>query len=233
VPIRDKDGSEYKLRGPNPLIKTQIDWDRNAIKLINMRWQSEVVTDERNPIAEMRKHVRDIGDELGLTENPKPRPKTVPAKKFLEEVVAEDVKPPAPAKPKPAPVPSPPPPPPPDPDEPVQINVDPKMARILRERGVVYLCAPCVDYKHHTDDLYGDTYRTPVYGEPYAFDAVVIDQSDLEIQFWCVKPITVDSVVYRQRKEGGERHWRVAQVEDRTGGYVARGVTSETNPDFS
>lgn len=236
MPIKDKDGSVYKLRGPNPLLKEQADWDTSSIKLINLGWKSEVVSDVRNPIKEAKKNSRDIGEELGLTENPKT--KAVPARDFIKEIAEPPVK----KEPVKVPVKEPEPEPEPEieievvyeePSESVELNVDPNLARILKERGVEYHCAPAVGEKTHTDDLYGTSYKTTVFGEAYIFDAIVIDESDLQLQFWCVKPINKDSVIYRRIKEGGERHWRVSHVEPRTGGWLAMAMISDLNPDFS
>lgn len=215
--IKDKDGSVYRLRGPNPLLKDQKEWDLARIRLINLGWKETIVEDKRSPIQEAKMHSIDIGEELGLKENPKG--KVVPAKEFISEI-AQPVKQ-SPKIEEPVL------------DEPVQINVDPRMARILKERGVEYYCAPCIGYKTHTDNLYGDSYKTSVYGEQYMFDAIVIDQSDFQLQFWCVKAINKDSIAFKKDKEGGERWWRVLDVEPKTGGYLVRLNVSDSNPDFS
>lgn len=231
--IKDKDGNVYKLRGPNPLLKEQADWDSSNVKLINCRWKSEVIEDQRNPIEEAKAKVIDIGEELQLEENPKA--KVISAKNFIDEIREQPkLKKVTPQSPKPVEKPK---------EEPPQetvkekdqvvLNVSPKLARILKERGVEYHCAPVVGSKSYTDELYGNSYELPQYGEQFVFDAVVIDQSDLQLQFWCVSPINKNSVVYRKMKEGGERWWRVAQVEPKTGGFLVIANISDSNPDFS
>jgi hypothetical protein len=92
-----------------------------------------------------------------------------------------------------------------------------------------------VGKKTHTDGFYGDSYDTPVYGEQYVFDAVIIEESDFQLQFWCVRAITVGSIIHRKskEKEGGERWWRIDQVESKTGGFLAIANISDLNPDFS
>lgn len=218
--IRNKDGSIYKLRGPNPLLVEQADWDKSQVHLINMDWKSEVVEDKKNPIKEMREGVIDIGEELNLEENPKPEVKTkaVPAKKFIEDVNA-----PAKKTLQSRPIKA---------DE-VIIEVSPKLARILKERSVEYYCAPAVGVKTHNDDLYDSTYKTTIYGEKFIFDAVIIAASDFRLQFWCVKHVNKDSIVYRKDKEGGERWWRISNVEARSDGFLVVADISDLNPDFS
>jgi len=220
--IKDRDGKVYTLRGPNPLMKTQQEWDRSRIQLFNLKgWRNEVIVhDERNPVEAFAANLIDIGKDLNLKQNPAPkRAKTIEPKKFIDEIREAPKE-----KPNVFKIP-----------EPVQptLNVDPKMARILKERGVEYYCAPAIGRRDHTDDLYGSNYSTIEYGEKFVFDAVVIDQSDLELQFWCIRPVTAQSVIYRKIRQGGERWWRIADVESKTGGWLAKAVTSDSNPDFS
>jgi hypothetical protein len=218
--IKDKEGKVYTLRGPNPLMKAQQEWDKSRIKLFNMRVRhEEVVTDLRNPVEAFNATVVDIGQDLKLKAKEK-RAKTIEPRKFIEEIREMPKEEPPQIFRMP------------EPEAPV-LNVDPKMARILKERGVEYYCAPAIGRKTFTDDFYGSTYDTIEYGDKFVFDAVIIDQSDLELQFWCIKPVTAQSVVYRKIKQGGERWWRINDVEQKTGGWLAKAITSDSNPDFS
>lgn len=205
-------------------MKSQQEWDKSRIKLFNMKVRhEEIVTDLRNPVEAFNANVVDIGQDLKLKVKEK-RAKTIEPRKFIEEIREMPKEEPAQVFKIPEPE--------PEPEIPV-LNVDPKMARILKERGVEYYCAPAIGRKTFTDDFYGSTYDTIEYGEKYLFDAVVIDQSDLELQFWCVKPVTSHSVVYRKIKQGGERWWRIKDVEPKTGGWLAKAITSDSNPDFT
>lgn len=210
--IKNKDGSVYKLRGPNPLLMDQIEWDKAHVRLINVTWKSEIVNDARNPIEASKINIVNIRDELGLKDNPKT--KIVPAKDFLKEAQApietSELKTPE-----------------------TVLNVDSKLARILRERGVEFFCIPVVNYEKITDELYDNSYMNPIYGEKYLFDALIIDQSDLQLQYWCVLPMLKNSIVLRKNKEGGERWWRILAVEEKTGGYLVICNISDVNPDFS
>lgn len=216
--IKDRDGKVYKLRGPNPLLKTQQEWDRSRIQLHNMgHWRSEVITDERNPVEEMKANIINIGEELKLQPNPD-RTRTIDARKFIEEMRHAE---------EPMPVFEPP------EESNAVLNVDPKTARLLKDRGAVYFCAPAVGKTTHKDEFYGTSYDLIQYGEKFMFDAIVIDQSDLELQFWCVRYIPPHSVVYKKNQQGGERWWRVRESEEKTGGWLAKAITSDSNPDFS
>jgi len=218
--IYNSNGKIYTLRGPNPLMKTQQEWDRSKIQLINMGRKSEVIVhDARNPVEEFNASVVDIGEDLKLKQTPPKRAKTIDPKKFIEEIRQAPKE-----KPNVFKI--------PEAQQPT-LNVDPKMSRILKERGAEYYCAPAIGRKDHTDDLYGNSYSTVEYGEKFLFDALIIDQSDLELQFWCVRLITPQSVIYKKVRQGGERWWRVADIEAKTGGWLAKAVTSDSNPDFS
>ncbi len=217
--IRDKDGRVYKLRGPNPLMKEQEDWDKSKTKLINLTWGSEVVEDARNPVRELEENVINISKELGLKPNKEAnKTQVIEPKRFIEElqesaVVEVSVEP--------------------EPIAETTINVDPGVARVLKEKGVVYYCAPVIGSKKHVDELYGTEYERMQYGDKFMFDAIVIAQSDLQIQFWCLRRLTKGSIVYRKIREGGERWWRLNEIEPKTGGYLVRAIPSDTNPDFS
>ena len=214
--IKDKEGKVYKLRGPNPIMKNQKKWDMKKLEFINMGWSNEVVVDERNPIKKFKTdfNVVDIGQELGLVSNEEAATVVKP-QEFIDDiqepVVVEEPK-----------------------EDQVVLNVDPQLAKMIKERGVEYYCAPVVGKKQHVDDLYDESYYTMQYGDKFVFDAIIVEESDLEIQFWCVRPMTVESIVFRKIvKSFAERWWRIKHIEPKTGGYLCRAITSDTNPDFS
>lgn len=208
--IKNKDGTIFKLRGPNKLMKDQVEWDKAKLRFFNLGYKSEVIIDDKNPVREMANSVIDIGKELNLQKN---EAKVIPAKEFIEEICEV-----------PEPIVE---------EKPVILNVDDRMSRLLRERSVEYYCAPCIGHNEHIDPLYQTKYKTTQFGDKFIFDAIIIDQSDLQLQFWCVRAITIDSVVYRKNVDGGERWWRVTNIEPKTGGYLVLSSVSDLNPDFS
>ncbi len=46
MPIKNKDGSPYSLRGPNPLMNTQDRWDVAKLVFHNLTWAGKTVSDE-------------------------------------------------------------------------------------------------------------------------------------------------------------------------------------------
>jgi hypothetical protein len=199
--IYDRNGNVYKLRGPNPIMQTQREWDRSKLQLINLGGKTHemVVEAESEHVAVIKK------------ETPKPRAKTVDAHKFIEEIraiPAEPVAPQIPPKPR----------------------LDDTVAKILKERGATFYCAPAVS-RTVKDDFYGNSHGVLEYGEKYLFQGIPIDESDFELQFWSLDPVTVGSIVYR--KDRGERWWKVREVMDQSGGWISNCLPSEVNPDFS
>ena len=223
--IKDKDGNVYKLRGPNPLMRNQQEWDRSKLKFINMGSTTEIVEDARNPVKKFKTefNVVDIGEKLDL--KPNKEANLVKAKDFIEEIAEPEEKVAIVAPPKE------------EPQEikegPVEFDVNPHLADIMKQRGVEFYCAPVIGHKQHVDELYDNSYKTFKYGEKSIFDAIVIDMSDFELQFWCVRPISEDSIIHPKTREKGQRWWRVREVEPKTGGYLCKAITSDSNPDFS
>lgn len=215
--IKDKNGNVFKLRGPNPLVKDSSEWDKSAVKLINHYGSQEIIIDDaRNPIKEFKETVVDIADELNLYEGPEPS-KAVSPTEFIdelaespEEIIEEK-----------------------DVPESVTIQVDEKIAKILKDRGIEFYCAPVIGQKLWKDELYGTSYTTNKYGTKFIFDAVIIASSDLEIQFWCVREIAKNSIILRKNQQGGERWWKIIEIEPKTGGFICKAIVSDLNPDFS
>lgn len=224
MPIKDKNGKIYTLHGPNPIMKEQQEWDKSQMTLHNIGVKSETIIDENSPIRKMKENLIDIGVELNLSEETR----SIPSSTFLQEIAEKPVEkivvpePPVVEKPvivKPAP-----------PEDQVILNVDPKVARILRERGVQYHCAPAVGITRH-DSLY-DEYSSVRYGDPFIFDGIIVDQSDFQIQIWSIRLVPKNSIIYRKHPEGGERWWKITHTEPKTGGHIAVGMISDLNPSF-
>lgn len=224
--IKDKDGNVYKLRGPNPLVKNLSEWDSNSVIVINRYGVKEIVSDLNNPIKEQQEYVKDISKELNLYEGTE-ETKNVSAQEFLDEV-AQKEEPPKVEMPIENIVDK-----QPSQTESITIEVNEKTAKILKERGCAFHCAPVIGQKLWKDELYGTSYTTNKYGTKFIFDAVIVAQSDLEMQFWCIREIKKDSIVLKIDQQGGERCWRIHEIESKSGGYLCRAMISDTNPDFS
>jgi hypothetical protein len=196
------------------------DWNKEAVKLVNhFGSKEEVIADSRNPIKEFATSVKNISEELDLYQGPEPS-QVISPRDFIEEVSAPD-----PITEMPPPI--------KEDQESITIHVDEKTAKILKDRGTEFYCAPVIGQKLWKDELYGTSYTTNKYGTKFIFDAVIIAQSDLEIQFWCMRELTKDSIILKKDQQGGERWWRISETESKSGGHLCKGTISDLNPDFS
>ena len=212
--IKDRDGNVYHLRGPNPLVKNRADWDQKNVILINLKKiKEEVIEDKKKD----QKKPIDIAEDLNLFEGPEPS-KPVSPQNFIEEATQVETKIDVKKEKK---------------EFSININVDERAARALLERGVEYYCAPVIGNKEIVDELYGTSYSVPKYGTKFLFDAIVIDQSDLQLQIWCIKDLVKGSVIYRKNQQGGERWWRITETEKKSGGSLCLASISDVNPDFT
>lgn len=203
--IKDKDGSVYKLRGPNPLLKTQDTWDERHVKLVNFGWDSVTVADEHNPVKKFEKdyNIPDLGKLLEAHEE-----EGDDEDEDEDEVPDHDIEEVPEGEPA----------------------IDHTTAEFLEKNKTIFQ-GVLTKETQITDDLYGETYTKRVYSGKIQFPAIVIQQTDLGMEFWTTQDVTEHSVVYPQ--DGTKRWWRVTGSYQKSGGYVVTAVTSDVNPDFS
>ncbi len=210
--ITDKEGKVYKLRGPNPILRDQSEWDKSRVHLINpMGKRTEVVSDDvRTVVLPPKKPVA-----------PKPEPVVVPVpiviepEAFLEELIAapvEVIAPPVVEPPKP------------------KTSVSSQIDEVLKKQGVPFHCVPLVGKKTHTDTLYDHTYTSNEYGNPFTFLAVIVDQSDLQLQIWGANEVVPESIIHRKAIE--ENCWKIYKTEPKSGGFIMLANLSDMNPSF-
>jgi hypothetical protein len=165
----NKDGTVYRLRGPNPLMKDQVRWDINKIVFHNFSWKDIVIPDPKNQVA-----------PLPSPPEPTPAPKVV----VEQPMVISEPKSVLPL-PEPVLVPENPPEPTPAP-----VPATKRMARIHCLPGTI---------KVYRDELYDEEHRTISYGNKIEFDANIVDRTDLVLALWTTnKKITPGSIIYPQ-----------------------------------
>lgn len=95
---------------------------------------------------------------------------------------------------------------------------------------IFFHCLPA-QIREKKDHLYGESYQTIQYGNPWSFEAVIIEENDLELVFWTdVNEITLGSVVYP--KMNSKRWWRVQNIEEKTQGWLISATLSDYQPSF-
>lgn len=197
VALRNKDGTPYRLRGPDPIKSRQRLWDRAVVRLHNLKWAYRPFADG------------DLGEPAVTRPKPKAEPRPSPRPEPKPEISPMDT---------------------PAPPEVVETlsSDDDILADIPK---VVVHCLPVVGRTEHKDDLYGQSYSKPRYGNKFAFEAVMLDEEELGVQLWTTATqVTVGSILYPMNR--AKKWWRVTDRYEKTGGYVVTGVLSDFNPSF-
>jgi hypothetical protein len=210
--IKDKDGNVYKLRGPNPLVKNKSDWDNSKIKLINFDHLKEEI------VKDIEKKLNNVKKNQIEKENKKEESKVIKPDDFVKDIADNEDK----NEEK---------------NNKIEIIEEKKenneIDQIIGEKGVEFFCAPVIGFKKIVDELYGSSYKKPKYGTPFLFKLIIIDASDLQIQIWSPVELEKDSIIYKKNKQGGERWWKIMEIEEKTKGWLCVANTSDINPDFS
>jgi hypothetical protein len=217
MPIKNRDGTEYRLQGPNKIMKEQSFWDRNSVELLNFgEWKEVVYKDQQ--VTPMK-----VLDEFMSRLSPNEVTFTPPKK----------VEP----KPEPEPFTLPPPPPPvvkPRPrveleeiQQPV-VTVDERIE--LRQK--TYSCLP-MHLRKKVDELYGDESVEQVFGKKFSFYGVPMENNDLMFTFWTKTKLENGSIVFEGGVERNSSWWQVQKSEADSGGYIVTTIVSDFNPDMS
>jgi len=219
MPIKDKDGTIYTLRGPDPLFDTQDNWNRDKVTLLNMKWSDVVIEDKK-------KHSKSIkpleGFNLSTTDAPEidnvppELPKIEPPKENVA-VIKPPKRQPVAISEEPAP-----------PKKPTV--VDKKTADLLDEHKVMFHCLPVMRIKHH-DELYDVETYTSGFGQKFTFAGIILEETDLQLLFWSDRELADKSVVFPYNRS--IRCWRIDKSEPKSGGFMYLGYPSDISPDWS
>ena len=225
--LYNKDGSVYKLLGPNPAMKEQDTW--SDFQLHNMKWDSEKYKDtmEVNPIETDLNITKTFVEELEKT---KPSIKIVPPKK--DTTVKHDIKIREYV-----------------PDQPKEdLSATTQNEEVLERKPIVIpdkqleedqkeeldkVFIHCLPAKIRTkkDDLYGDVFQTIQYGKPTSFEGIILQQEDMGMIVWTdAADIGEGSVLYP--KTNFKRWWRVRKKEPKANGWLLNCLISDYQPSF-
>ena len=205
--IRDKHGNVVKLVGPNPLMKTQDNWDFKHVKLINCGWKPIIVSDTKNPIEKFKSDY-DIPDITNmLKEISIPIENTLEVASIQKDEVTSIQE---------------------DEEKPKEVLFNKN--EFIDKHKIMFLCVLAKETTVN-DELYGDSYTPTVYGDKFQFSAIIIKQSDVMLEIWTESDITINSIVYPQNDS--KRWWKIKSSFAKSGGNVITAITSDVNPDFS
>ena len=237
--LKNKDGSPYRLSGPNRLASTQTFFDRKKVILHNCHWD-DVEDDSKEPqlvrvksdfsglddykgrlkraaAALVEDRLVTTIDEIHKSEEPSTKKSEIPIIETEQEVAEQEVT-----------------------EQEVTEPEKPETPKIPLDFSVLFHCLPAV-IRQHRDSLYGDQFARLSYGKKFIFQGVVLDSEDLVIRFWTTDPnhqITEKSIVFPYQYENGipydeYRWWQVQSLTPKTGGYIFEAIPSSTQPDFS
>lgn len=218
--IKRKDGSIYRLQGPNKLMMSQDFWINNErVRIHNMEQlsknhqnlesapavkQAPVIVEAptvpyKEPVVVTEEKSIDLNyllAEINKLSNPTPIEQ--------KEVVKETPK-----------------------------TVEPKQGSVFRklERSVVY-CLPAKESEHF-DSLYDDSIRRLEYEKPFKFQAAQIGNTDLKAAYWTtIDKITIKSIIFHPDQY---RWWVVQKImnDPSKDGFVLECLPSSIKPDFT
>jgi hypothetical protein len=226
MPIKDKDGNVYRLRGPNPVMKTQDQWDKNKVKLINFDFEEEIVSGEKNDLLKKVLNKPTEENVLVLGTSVKETPIEV---KPPEPVKIPEIQPLEPVKiPEPVSI-----------KAPIPQSNDSKTSgeapdiydnNELTQHKVQIYCLPIFE-KLVKDELYGDSYILTSYGTKFHFEGIVVEEEDLYCTCWSERKIPSKAIIYPRNQS--RRWWQVQSVEPERDGYLIHAAPTQENPDFT
>jgi hypothetical protein len=220
--IKNKDGSIYEVRKPNPLMKNQDTWQ--DFKTHNMKIDGSIVEKLQ------KKYPIDNKIQIGTTQ-------IVSTKNDKVEVIKIDIE----GVPQPTEFPLPTLPPPEFPKIIKKINTDdieakniqrpdkinPKIAHM--PRNIVNCLLAKIETKY--DSLYEDKGVKIRYSKEIAFEAIILEENDIEFNFWThLDYITRKSVVYPMNRD--KRWWKIEEIIKAPQGYFCSCTPSDLQPNF-
>jgi len=222
MPIKNKDGSIYEVRKPNPLMKNQDSWSNFTV--YNMKLGESIVEKL------LKKFPSDGKIKLGTTE-------TISKKNEKFETITLDL----PAIPQPTEMPLPTLPPPEFPKVIKKINSDDVEAKNiqkpkfihekLKDFPVVVMNCLLAKIEEKFDLLYEDKGVKIRYSQEIAFEAVLLQETDYELNFWThIETMARHSVVYPMNKT--KRWWKIEEIKKAPQGFFCACKPSEIQPSF-
>lgn len=219
--IKNKDGTVYKVRSPNPIMMTQEVWDKFTVH--NMNFDADTVNN-KEAVKPVSKKI-DFGvsttikkeEKVELPKIPPPEPPKVVQNNKIQEFIIPDFK-----KPEPSPEPK-----KEDPDvlRPSSIN-----EKLKNYRKDVMHCM-LAETKEIIDPLYDDKTVKVNFTRTFVFENIIIQESDMELIFWShLDFLTKNSIVYP--KNDGRRWWKISSIRSAPEGSFFSCVPTSTQPSF-
>lgn len=221
MPLYNKDGTLYRLQGPNPAMKTQQFW--NDYKTHNMNWEPQKSQDEAIlvPIDSNIKISESFISELEINQ---PEIKVVEARP--DEIIEKPIKSEINVVEEKIPI--------------LEQNSLPKQEIQIPasnskdnlddlEKTFIHVLPAII--KNKKDYLYGEEYQTIEYLKPTSFEGIVLEELDILMKIWTdTDQFKPGSVLYPKMQ--GKRWWRIQEVVKKPQGYFLICAPSDYQPSF-
>ena len=124
----------------------------------------------------------------------------------------------------------------PDPEPEPEPIPEPEFSQKLEDKKIIFHCLPLV-IKTYKDDLYGEDHEVNEFGEKFTFEGFIVED-DLVLKIWTNKNIKKDYIFYPSKyvsnKPLKEFNWyKIDEIEEKSGGFLCRGIPTTINPDFT
>lgn len=224
--IKNKDGSVYKIRGPNPIMKEQDIW--NDFTLHNMNFDHETLQNQIYPTKKTKKidlgsvtTVKDTKVSTPLPTVPQPPPKAM-AEEDIKIVHNNDFELPDFDTPDPTPVPE-------------KIDEDVLKPNTVNDKLKHYpkdiMYCLLAEVKEKIDPLYQEKQIKISYVRNFLFENIIITESDMNLVFWShLDFITKSSIVYP--RNNSRRWWKIDKIKQAPDGMFFSCVPTEVTPKF-
>lgn len=222
--IKNKDGSVYKVRGPNPIMKEQDIW--SDFTLHNMSFDQETLQNSVNAIKKNKKI--DLGSVTTVKSDkitaPLPTPPPPPQKALQEDEVKITVNDrfelPNFDVPDPTPAPK-------DEDVLKPAAINEKLKNYPKD--IMYCML--AEVKERVDALYQDKQIKISYVKKFLFENIIISENDMNLVFWShLDFLTKSSVVYP--RNNSRRWWKIDKIKQAPDGMFFSCVPTEVTPNF-
>lgn len=220
--LYNKDGTLYRLQGPNPIMKTQVMWTNFVLH--NMKWDAEKAED-LNPIVPSQPTIKVSESFISELEVVQPEIKVVESVSDLpttehkpqEIKVTETKSETATIEVEPQPQ--------------TQKSEPPKVSRQEDEIEKIFIHVLPATIKTKKDHLYGDSYQTIQYLKPTSFEGVILEHNDIFFRVWTdTNQFQEGSILYPKMQI--KRWWRVQEIINQAGGYTLLCMPSDYQPSF-
>jgi len=214
--IKNKNGTEYKVKQPNPIMKEQEVW--SDFTLHNMEFDKDLVANEQNA-PKLQKPKLKLGIEKTLKkekEIPLPTPE-VQIEENDDFVIPDFNK--EENAPDPTPVPK------DDILRPSKIN-----QKLLQYKKDVMYCM-LAETKENFDPLYSEKTVKINYVRTFTFENIILEQNDIQLIFWShLDFLTKNSIVYP--RDENHRWWKINSIRNAPDGRFFVCVPTSIQPSF-